>query len=198
MFARELAPKRAANFGIGGDSTQHVLWRVKNGEMDGIKPRALMLMVGTNNMVANTPGQIAAGVKAIIDGVRRARARLGPAVPIIAGGGVHERAHVLELEQAGANLVQLDTGLVFSGPGLPKRVNEVELWEATRGAPPVPAVRWPEATWFWIALMGAGMLVGSLMAVGIAVADVAILATDRHLPAAVCNLIMRETFYAPR
>jgi lysophospholipase L1-like esterase len=71
VFDREFAPKRAANFGIGGDSTQHVLWRVKNGELDGIKPRARMLMSGTKNIISSPPGQIAAGVKAIIDEVHR-------------------------------------------------------------------------------------------------------------------------------
>jgi lysophospholipase L1-like esterase len=59
----ELKP---ANFGIGGDRTQHVLWRIQNGELDGIKPKAAVLMIGTNNLSSNTDEEIALGIKAIV------------------------------------------------------------------------------------------------------------------------------------
>lgn len=56
-----------ANFGIGGDQTQHVIWRIENGELDGISPKVMVLMIGTNNSAANTGEQIADAVKKIID-----------------------------------------------------------------------------------------------------------------------------------
>jgi lysophospholipase L1-like esterase len=59
-----------ANFGISGDSTEHVLWRITNGELDGIHPKVAVVMIGTNNVGHNpgdTPEWAAAGVKKIVD-----------------------------------------------------------------------------------------------------------------------------------
>src|SRR5204863_5834320 len=50
IFEKEYKPLKAANFGIGGDRTQHVLWRLQNGELEGIQPKVVMLMIGTNNL----------------------------------------------------------------------------------------------------------------------------------------------------
>jgi len=59
-----------ANFGIGGDQTQHVIWRIENGELEGISPKAVVLMIGTNNSGAHTGEQIAAGVTRIVELIR--------------------------------------------------------------------------------------------------------------------------------
>jgi len=59
-----------ANFGIGGDRTQHVLWRIQNGELDGIKPKAVVIMIGTNNYGQYPAEGIAKGVTAIVETVR--------------------------------------------------------------------------------------------------------------------------------
>ena len=55
-----------ANFGIAGDTTQGVLYRLQNGEGTGFSPRAVMLMIGTNNTGRNTGPEIAEGVGAIV------------------------------------------------------------------------------------------------------------------------------------
>ena len=59
-----------ANFGIGGDRTQHVLWRIQNGELDGIKPKAAVLMIGTNNSGSDSAEGIAKGVTVIVETIR--------------------------------------------------------------------------------------------------------------------------------
>jgi beta-glucosidase len=51
---------RIANFGIARDTTQGVLYRLQNGEGKGLSPRAVMLMLGTNNSERNSTAEIAA------------------------------------------------------------------------------------------------------------------------------------------
>ncbi|MEO6996193.1 MAG: GDSL-type esterase/lipase family protein [Lacunisphaera sp.] len=59
-----------ANFGIGGDQTQHVIWRIANGELDGIAPKVTVLMLGTNNTGANSASEIFAADKKIVELIR--------------------------------------------------------------------------------------------------------------------------------
>ena len=59
-----------ANFGIGGDQTHHVIWRIENGELDGISPKVVVLMLGTNNAGQHTGEQIAAADRKIIGLIR--------------------------------------------------------------------------------------------------------------------------------
>lgn len=104
--------------------------------------------------------------------VRHWRERKGTDFLLIASGGIHEPEDALALRKAGADLVEVDSGLVYSGPGLPKRINDALLWESTRTEPAAAAGRAPEMTWFWAALLGAGMLFGSILALAIALTRV--------------------------
>jgi lysophospholipase L1-like esterase len=75
VWNKYYAPQHAANFGISGDRTQHVLWRIDNGELDGIKPKVVVLMIGTNNTkqnnrIVNTTAEIIQGVTAIVNDIR--------------------------------------------------------------------------------------------------------------------------------
>lgn len=70
VWDKTFAPLKAANFGIGGDRTEHVLWRIQNGELDGIKPKVAVLMIGTNNSGANSAEQISEGITVIVKTIR--------------------------------------------------------------------------------------------------------------------------------
>jgi lysophospholipase L1-like esterase len=63
--------RNAVNLGIGGDRTQHVLWRLENGNIAGIKPKLAVIMIGTNNAGSNTSQEIADGVTAIVEKLRK-------------------------------------------------------------------------------------------------------------------------------
>jgi len=79
VWEKYFAPLKAANFGISGDRTQHVLWRLQNGEAAGYQPRAVVLMIGTNNtgkekdsdQLRNTTPEIIAGVTAVVKELRK-------------------------------------------------------------------------------------------------------------------------------
>jgi lysophospholipase L1-like esterase len=64
--------RKAMNAGISGDRTQHVLWRLDHGNLDGIHPKLAVVMIGTNNAPqdGNTGGEIGEGIKAIIGKLR--------------------------------------------------------------------------------------------------------------------------------
>jgi lysophospholipase L1-like esterase len=59
------------NLGIGGDRTQHVLWRIQHDELKGYNPKAFVIMIGTNNMGSDSEQHIADGVKAIISEIEK-------------------------------------------------------------------------------------------------------------------------------
>lgn len=84
-WTKSWAPLKAANFGIGGDRTEHVLWRLEHGNFDGLKPKLIVLMIGTNNtghegraqkelngaIYHCTAEQTAEGVKAILANLQK-------------------------------------------------------------------------------------------------------------------------------
>ena len=67
-----LAGRPALNLGFGWDRTQNVLWRIDHGELDGLKPQHLVVLIGTNNLAGtpnareNTPAEIAEGIAAVV------------------------------------------------------------------------------------------------------------------------------------
>lgn len=57
--------RKTVNIGYGWDRTENLLWRLRNGEVDGIAPKAAVVMIGTNNAGINTVEEIAAGIEAV-------------------------------------------------------------------------------------------------------------------------------------
>jgi lysophospholipase L1-like esterase len=119
VWDREFAPLHAANFGISGDRTQHVLWRLENGELEGIKPKVVVLMIGTNNTgfetdkvtPRNTPAQTVEGVKEI---VRLLRAKLPHTkillLAVFPRGEKPDDLQRKQVNEINAQIVRLDDG----------------------------------------------------------------------------------------
>ena len=71
VFDKYFGNIRTANFAVAGDTTQGVLWGLRNGEGQGFQPKAVMLMIGTNNTGTFTAPEIAEGVGAVVLELRR-------------------------------------------------------------------------------------------------------------------------------
>ena len=108
-----------------------------------------------------------------------------PNLPILATGGVHDPGQAKELFDAGADVVLIDSGLVFAGPGLPKRINEVVLHDLAqtqslnsrstsnqisqnRLGDSEPSGRGVKPSWFWTLLLAVAMFGGGTLAMFIA------------------------------
>jgi lysophospholipase L1-like esterase len=104
--------RKVINFGVSGDRTQHVLWRFEEGQLDGIRAKVAVVMIGTNNSNKddNTEADILAGVKAIVQQIRE----LQPDTKILLLGIFPrgktfspQRGKILEVNEA---LARLDDG----------------------------------------------------------------------------------------
>jgi beta-glucosidase len=93
---------KTANFGVSGDTTQGVLWGMRNGEA-GFQPKAIMLMIGTNNTGRNTAPEIAEGIGAVVMEMRRnfpdARILLLGVFPRTAAGNAPIRQTIAEINR---------------------------------------------------------------------------------------------------
>jgi beta-glucosidase len=71
VFNKYFGDLKVANFGVSGDTTQGVLWGLQNGEGQGHKPKAVMLMIGTNNTGGSSGPEIAEGIGADVLELRK-------------------------------------------------------------------------------------------------------------------------------
>jgi lysophospholipase L1-like esterase len=129
VWDRFYAPRHALNLGIGGDRTQHVLWRIEHGELDGLKPKVVVLMIGTNNTGKERGGAPRNSTAEVIEGVTTVVKAIRTKLPeskllllaIFPRGAVHalQRDQVKQINTALAKLDDgkmirfLDIGKVF-------------------------------------------------------------------------------------
>lgn len=66
VWDKYYANRNALNFGVGADATQNVLWRLEHMDVKELKPKVAVVLIGTNTH-KNTPEEIAAGVKAVVE-----------------------------------------------------------------------------------------------------------------------------------
>ena len=64
------AKRNAVNLAISGDRTEHVLWRLENGNIEGISPKLAVLMIGTNNHMSSAPPYTANDIRLIVNLLR--------------------------------------------------------------------------------------------------------------------------------
>lgn len=112
VWAKYYAPRQAINLGIGSDHTQHVLWRLDHGNLDGLKPDVAVVLIGVNNIpdTNNTPRHVLEGITAV---VRQLRTKLPQTKVLLLGifpfreDFCDQRAKALQVNQA---LHRLDDG----------------------------------------------------------------------------------------
>jgi lysophospholipase L1-like esterase len=111
----------AEDFGIPGDRTAWLLWRVRNGELDGTHARAVVLMIGTNDLASETPAAVARGVSAIVGTVRAKLPRAVVVLNAILPRGEPDDPLRVRLAATNARIASLADGKhvrwVDAGPG---------------------------------------------------------------------------------
>jgi hypothetical protein len=106
---------------------------------------------------------------AVVETVSQLRRHFGDRIAIVAGGGIMEPGDAITLLDVGASLVQIDAGMVYSGPGLCKRTNEAVLATKNAAKPTARSINSLFArSWFWLFLLGLSMILGGALAAVIA------------------------------
>lgn len=119
VWNRHYGGRRAANFGIAGDRTQHLLWRLQHGALDGLAPRAIVILIGTNNVGADAPEEIARGIEAVAEEAhRRAPAAQLLVLGVLPRGLTADDAGRVAAQQVNAavRVPVLDLTLAFTHP----------------------------------------------------------------------------------
>lgn len=173
--ARELCVPLVLAVVAGDESeseSQGLVQRLQDGTLDGI-------LIDVPQTSAGGWHLSRAAFLPALAATKRWRALVAGEIPIIVSGGIHEPGQAVELLDAGATALQLDSGLAFSGPGLPKRINETLLSRRLAESDRVQATRRPgcvssddagrsdsraaSMAWLWTMLIGLSLLGGGLL-----------------------------------
>ncbi len=76
VWALDYAPLNAGNFGIAADRVENILWRLQNGNLGGLQPKAFVLMMGTNNLAAtpaDPPAKVVSGIVQVLNFIKKKR-----------------------------------------------------------------------------------------------------------------------------
>ncbi len=96
----------AVNFGVGSDTTQGLLWRLLNGEADGVSPRVAVLLIGTNNMPTHSAAEIVEAIREIV----RVLGEKMPRAQILLLAILPRRDFMEKVRAVNAGLSSLDDG----------------------------------------------------------------------------------------
>jgi len=134
LWAAGYSKYQPANFGIGGDRTEHVIWRIEQGELDKISPKVVVVMIGTNNTGDNAAVEIAAGNRKIVALIQEALPEtkilllaVFPRGPRTNGDG---QADPWEQKMAKINAINTDLAQLDDGD----RVRFLDIGDRFRGA----------------------------------------------------------------
>jgi lysophospholipase L1-like esterase len=109
----------AADFGWGADRVENILWRLENGELDGLHPKVIVLLAGTNNVGSRVPADIDAAVENITKGLQAVLNLIGSKAPdaVIVVTAIFPRndnpAVMPEIDRINANLAKMADGRKF-------------------------------------------------------------------------------------
>jgi lysophospholipase L1-like esterase len=147
VWQRFYAPRNAVNLGFKGDSTAHLLWRLQNGELDGIAPKAAQVLIGANNFgrVRWGAADTLAGIEAVLAEMRkrlpRTRVLLLGVLPSVRSAWVDENTATLnrmlaERFRQGGEVTYADVSSFFRRNG----AVDTEAFYDGKLSPPEPAL----------------------------------------------------------
>ena len=109
----KFAPYQPANFGVSGERTEDVLWRLQNGELDGIKPKVTVIMIGTNNIGQHQDEQAAWAAAGVVKIVQTVREKLPDTKVLLLGVFPRDKAdspYRTQIKEINDTIARLDDG----------------------------------------------------------------------------------------